>query len=176
MPELRVYFEISEKDAKAAVIVRPVQGREQHFRTKLEDMRVPQSFRAHEAAGEYHGQKRTCLGGSLQGGTRDRWNQCGRWQGPGCLKGLTGHSRCGRWTHSKTRQKLQHLQVPLPTECEGFVRPARQGSTTMEDVLTHFLGNAITGGPWDAGGDSGAEDIRYGTCMHQRGMPFEGQR
>jgi hypothetical protein len=58
------------------------------------------------------------------------------------------------------------LKVPLPTEREGLVRPASQRSTTIEDVLIHILGNAITGGP-DAGGDSESEDIHYGTGTHQ---------
>jgi hypothetical protein len=39
------------------------------------------------------------------------------------------------------------LQVSLPTEREGFVRPASQSSTTIEGVLIHILGNVITGGP-----------------------------
>jgi hypothetical protein len=43
-----VDVESSAKDAKAAVIVRPVRGQEQHFRIKLEDRRAPQSCRVHE--------------------------------------------------------------------------------------------------------------------------------
>jgi hypothetical protein len=49
------------------------------------------------------------------------------------------------------------LQVLLLTEWEGFARPASQRFTTIEDVSTHILGNAVTGGPWGLGGDSGAE-------------------
>jgi hypothetical protein len=44
------------------------------------------------------------------------------------------------------------LQVTLPTEREGIVCPASQRSTTIEDVLIHFMGNAVTGGPWKQAG------------------------
>jgi hypothetical protein len=37
------------------------------------------------------------------------------------------------------------LQVTLRTEQAGFVCPASQRSTTIEDVLIHFLDNAFTG-------------------------------
>jgi hypothetical protein len=37
-------------------------------------------------------------------------------------------------------------------------------------------GQCYNGGPWDAGRDSGAEDIRYGTDTHQRRMPCEVRR
>jgi hypothetical protein len=59
------------------------------------------------------------------------------------------------------------LQVPLPIEREGLLRPASQRPTTLEDVLIHILGNAVTGGPRTQAGDSGAEYIRYGTDTHQ---------
>jgi hypothetical protein len=50
--------------------------------------------------------------------------------------------------HGKNRSICRGgLQVPLPTEREGFVCSASQRSTTMEDVLIHFLGNAVAGGP-----------------------------
>jgi hypothetical protein len=66
------------------------------------------------------------------------------------------------------------LQVTLPTDWEGFVSPASQRFT--KNVLIHFLGNAVTGGPGDTGVDSGADDIRYGTGTHQQGMPCEVQQ
>jgi hypothetical protein len=50
--------------------------------------------------------------------------------------------------HGKNRSICRGgLQVPLPTEREGFVCPASQRYTTIEDVLIHVLGNAVTGGP-----------------------------
>jgi hypothetical protein len=59
---------------------------------------------------------------------------------------MAGHPR---WVWgdklSETWRKLQHLQIPLPTEWEGFVLHASQGST--KDVLMQFLGNAATGDP-----------------------------
>jgi hypothetical protein len=47
------------------------------------------------------------------------------------------------------------LQVSLPTEREGFVRPASQSSSTIKGVLIHILGNAITGGPGTQAGIQG---------------------
>jgi hypothetical protein len=44
------------------------------------------------------------------------------------------------------------LQVPLLTEREGFVRPASQSSTTIDDVLMHMLGSDVMGGPGTQGG------------------------
>jgi hypothetical protein len=43
-----VDVETSKKDAKVAVIVRPVRGQQQPFGTKLEERRAPQSCRAQE--------------------------------------------------------------------------------------------------------------------------------
>jgi hypothetical protein len=43
-----VDIEISKKDAKAAVSVRPVQGQQQHIRRKLEERRAPRFCRAQE--------------------------------------------------------------------------------------------------------------------------------
>jgi hypothetical protein len=72
--------------------------------------------------------------------------------------------------HSETWRKPQHLQVPLLAGREGFVCSASQRSTTIKDVLIHLLGNALTGAP-RIGWDSGAEDIPYGICTHQKGLP-----
>jgi hypothetical protein len=47
------------------------------------------------------------------------------------------------------------LQVSLPTEGGGLVRPASLRSTTIKDVLIHILGNAVTGGPGTQAGIRG---------------------
>jgi hypothetical protein len=47
MPELKD-VESSDKDAKEAVMARPVRGQKQRFRTQLEERRAPRSCRAHE--------------------------------------------------------------------------------------------------------------------------------
>jgi hypothetical protein len=39
------------------------------------------------------------------------------------------------------------LHVPLSAEQEGFIRPANQGTTMVEGVLIHILGNAVSRGP-----------------------------
>jgi hypothetical protein len=75
--------------------------------------------------------------------------------------------------HSETWRKPQHLQGrPLPTEREGLACPASQRPTTIKYVLIHFPGNAETGGP----GTQAGNQVRYGTGMHQQGMPFEVRR
>jgi hypothetical protein len=40
------------------------------------------------------------------------------------------------------------LQVPLPAEWGGFIHPVSQRAAPVEDVLTHIMGNAVSGGPW----------------------------
>jgi hypothetical protein len=58
-----------------------------------------------------HGQTRARPRGSLQSGTRDRWNQSGGWQGLGYLEGRAGRpSWVGGDGHSETWQNPQHLQ------------------------------------------------------------------
>jgi hypothetical protein len=39
------------------------------------------------------------------------------------------------------------LHVPLSAEQEGFIRPTNQGTTMVEGVLIHILGNAVSRGP-----------------------------
>jgi ribosomal protein L15 len=75
--------------------------------------------------------------------------------------------------HGKNRSICRGgLQVPLSTEREWSVCPASQRSTTIEDALIHFLGNAVTGGPGTQAGIRG----RHGTGTHQQGMPYELQQ
>jgi hypothetical protein len=47
--------------------------------------------------------------------------------------------------HCEAWPKLQHRQVPLPAERQGFTRPTRQRAITITDVLIHILGNAVLG-------------------------------
>jgi hypothetical protein len=47
--------------------------------------------------------------------------------------------------HCEAWPKLQHRQVPLPAERQGFTRPTSQRATTIKDVLKHILGNAVLG-------------------------------
>jgi hypothetical protein len=61
----------------------------------------------------------------------------------------------------------------VPTEREGFACPASQRSTTIEDVLIHFLGNALTGGPGTCAGDVGAEESAMGPVSIDEGCHVE---
>jgi hypothetical protein len=60
--------------------------------------------------------------------------------------------------------------VPLLTEREGFERPAIQGSTTIKDVLTHILGNAITEGPGTQVGILGQRASAMGPIRKNKGL------
>jgi hypothetical protein len=53
------------------------------------------------------------------------------------------------------------LQEPLPTDWEGFVRPAIHRSTTIEDAWIHILGNAVMG----AGGGLDKPPCRFPTLI-----------
>jgi hypothetical protein len=53
--------------------------------------------------------------------------------------------------------------------------PERQTDHNRRCVDT-FPGQCCNGGPWNAGRDSRAADIRYGTDTHQQGMPCEVRR
>jgi hypothetical protein len=59
------------------------------------------------------------------------------------------------------------LQVPLPTEREGFMCPSSQKVHHDRRSADKFPGQSCEGGPWDPGGDSGADDIHCGNGMHQ---------
>jgi hypothetical protein len=61
------------------------------------------------------------------------------------------------------------LQVPLPTDRKGFVCPASQMSTTIEDVLIHFLGNAVTGGSGTQAGIRGKRTSAMGLVRIKKG-------
>jgi hypothetical protein len=122
-----------------------------------------------------------CYRGSLQSGTRGRWNQCGGWQVLGYLEGRAGRPS---WVqgdgHSETWQKSQHLKGrPAGTTAHRTERACASCKPKVRHVrrcVDTFPGQYCNGGAWNASGDSGAEDIYYGTGMHQQGMPCEVRR
>jgi hypothetical protein len=61
------------------------------------------------------------------------------------------------------------LQVPLLAERKVFVHPASQRSTTIEDVLIHILGNAVTGGPGTQEGILGRRTSTMGPIHINKG-------
>jgi hypothetical protein len=72
--------------------------------------------------------------------------------------------------HGKKRSICRGgLQVPLPTKREGFVRLASQRSTTIEDVLIHFLGNTVRGGPGTQVGIRGRRTSTMGLVCTNKG-------
>jgi hypothetical protein len=82
----------------------------------------------------------------------------------------------GRWP-LRNMAKLQHLQGrPAGTTANRSGRVCASCKPKVHHnrrCVDTYPGQCCVGGPWDAGGDSGVEDIRYGTDTHQRGMPCE---
>jgi hypothetical protein len=85
--------------------------------------------------------------------------------GDGLSGGLCRPSKLGsgRWP-----LRRGGLHIPLPTERKGFVCPASQRSTKIEDVLIHFLGNAVTGGPGTLVGFEGRGHSLWDRCASTR--------
>jgi hypothetical protein len=89
----------------------------------------------------------------------------GGWQGLGYLQRAWQASQGGLVdmttpTHGENCSIFRGgLQVPLPIEREGLLRPASQRYTTRGHVrrwVDTYSGQCCNGGPWEAGGDSGA--------------------